>query len=275
MQKIIITTSWDDGSPSDLKLVKLLQRHEVPATFYVPIRRTSEKCLSRSQIREIARDFDIGGHTYSHVNLTKIPLRQAQKEIADCKAELQHIIGRELVAFCYPWGAYNDRIVDIVKNVGFKGARTVRSFRTQITSAYELGTTLHTHNHLVVHYVRQLMSANNWKLFRFLAQHKLLTRDWREIAVGSLNYVAQNGGIWHLWGHSWDIDRHNAWRKLDDVLRAIEETADTHNLSLINNSQLMLNARADEGLNLDCQRLHSKNTFGLFVQRGRLGSCVS
>lgn len=37
MDKAIVTTSWDDGHPSDLKLAELLKRYDVPATFYIPI----------------------------------------------------------------------------------------------------------------------------------------------------------------------------------------------------------------------------------------------
>ena len=38
---ILITTSWDDGHPLDLRLAELLHKYDVPATFYIPV---SEKC---------------------------------------------------------------------------------------------------------------------------------------------------------------------------------------------------------------------------------------
>jgi hypothetical protein len=31
-----ITTSWDDGHPSDLRLADLLHKHSLRGTFYVP-----------------------------------------------------------------------------------------------------------------------------------------------------------------------------------------------------------------------------------------------
>jgi hypothetical protein len=104
---------------------------------------------------------------------------------------------------------------------------------------------------VILLYGRELVSAKNWKLLAFLARRKVLTGDWVGIATRCLNYVAQAGGIWHLWGHSWDIERHNAWSKLDGLFKTIEETAGTHNLSLVDNSQLMLDAHADESSNLE------------------------
>jgi len=37
VNEAIVTTSWDDGHPSDLKLAELLREYDVPATFYIPI----------------------------------------------------------------------------------------------------------------------------------------------------------------------------------------------------------------------------------------------
>jgi len=33
--------------------------------------------------------------------------------------------------------------------------------------------------------------------------------------------VMEDGGIFHLWGHSWEVDGHGDWEKLEDVLRYI------------------------------------------------------
>src|SRR5688500_11915407 len=34
----IVTTSWDDGHPLDIRLAEMLARHGVAGTFYVPLR---------------------------------------------------------------------------------------------------------------------------------------------------------------------------------------------------------------------------------------------
>jgi peptidoglycan/xylan/chitin deacetylase (PgdA/CDA1 family) len=37
MDKAVVTTSWDDGHPLDLKLAELLKKYDVPATLYMPM----------------------------------------------------------------------------------------------------------------------------------------------------------------------------------------------------------------------------------------------
>ena len=37
MNEAILTTSWDDGHPLDLKLADLLARYPIPAALYVPL----------------------------------------------------------------------------------------------------------------------------------------------------------------------------------------------------------------------------------------------
>ena len=97
VNEIIVTTSWDDGDPSDVRLAELLQKYNVPATFYIPIDNVERQCLKPQEIREIADIFDVGGHTYHHVNLTQITLREVEKEIVDGKEELEELIGKKIV----------------------------------------------------------------------------------------------------------------------------------------------------------------------------------
>ncbi len=55
MDRVIITTSWDDGHPLDLKLAELLQRYAIPATFYIPIDNIERQGMNTQEIREIAQ----------------------------------------------------------------------------------------------------------------------------------------------------------------------------------------------------------------------------
>ena len=45
------------------------------------------------------------------------------------------------------------------------------------------------------------------------------TTDWPTLAR-SLGYAAlQRGGVFHLWGHSWELEEHGLWGVLDRLLR--------------------------------------------------------
>ena len=41
------------------------------------------------------------------------------------------------------------------------------------------------------------------------------------LAKKQFNYVLENGGVFHLWGHSWEINKNNGWRKLENVVSFI------------------------------------------------------
>ena len=127
MEKAVVTTSWDDGHPFDLKLAEMLVKYDIPATFYIPIERAKRGCMNPDEIREIGESFDIGGHTYHHVKLPRVSIEEAEKEIVESKRRLEEITGSELLSFCYPYGKFNDQVIGIVKGAGFIGARTAIS----------------------------------------------------------------------------------------------------------------------------------------------------
>jgi len=45
-------------------------------------------------------------------------------------------------------------------------------------------------------------------------------RNWRALALSLLARAAATGGVWHLWGHSWEVERYAMWSDLEYVLAA-------------------------------------------------------
>jgi peptidoglycan-N-acetylglucosamine deacetylase len=237
---IIITTSWDDGSLSDMRLAGLLIKYHIPATFYLPIDNVDRRCLGRAEISALGGNFDIGCHTYHHTDLTAISNGEAQKEIMEGKQELEQIIGREVSSFCYPFGRYNDRIVKIVKACGFTGARTVRLHTRFITNPYKAGTMVTTkqYQYFFKRYLLHTVAAKDYGMLGFIFTKGLYLKAWDRVAVESLNFVMNNGGIWHLWGHSWQIEADSYWDKLERLFRLIDDLP--REALKVNNSQLFL-----------------------------------
>ena len=82
---MLITTSWDDGDPLDLKLCSLLKDYGMRATMYIPIVNPENKVISIDAIRAIAKDFEIGGHTYNHTWLTQVDENRMIHELTESK----------------------------------------------------------------------------------------------------------------------------------------------------------------------------------------------
>src|ERR1700740_1092570 len=81
-----VTTSWDDGHILDRKLAGLLEDYGLSGTFYIAPRnielRPQDRLRSRD-LQALARPFEIGGHTLTHLRLTALPDAAARREIVE------------------------------------------------------------------------------------------------------------------------------------------------------------------------------------------------
>ena len=127
MQQVEIIMSWDDGYPKDLKAADLMAKYDIKGIFFIPVKNSEGlSVLNKSEIRELSNNFDIGGHTFNHIDLTTINIEAAKNEINSGKIEIEDVIGREIDYFCFPRGHYNKSIINLVKQAGFKNARSSR-----------------------------------------------------------------------------------------------------------------------------------------------------
>jgi phosphatidylinositol alpha-1,6-mannosyltransferase len=78
-----------------------------------------------------SKGFEIGAHTVHHPILNECTAQQARAEIADCKAELESIIGGSVHSFAYPNGRpgrdFRHEHVEMVKAAGYRTAVTTSS----------------------------------------------------------------------------------------------------------------------------------------------------
>lgn len=66
----------------------------------------------------------IGVHTCSHPHLSTLTADDQRHEIAECKADLEKLLGREVRHLAYPHGDYNQTTVEIASELGFITAVT-------------------------------------------------------------------------------------------------------------------------------------------------------
>lgn len=87
--------------------------------------------MNRENILTLSADgFDFGGHTRTHKKLISISREEALYEIETGKRDLEELLQKPIHSFAYPYGDFNDQIVTLVKNSGFKAARTVHTDNT-------------------------------------------------------------------------------------------------------------------------------------------------
>jgi peptidoglycan-N-acetylglucosamine deacetylase len=222
---MLITTSWDDGHPSDLRLADLLIEAGLAATFYLP-RCSQRETLNEKATSELAKRFEIGAHTLDHLALTTLELSKARQQTADSKSWIEDITGIPCDMFCPPLGKFNASHVEVMKQCGFIGFRTVElgSVRPMVKGSnfVELPTTVQAHPHTNFAYLK-----NATRRFRLRTIVDTLSlwreRDWQVRAARLLKKAQEQNGIFHLWGHSWEIDENNQWSNLRILLRQMSE----------------------------------------------------
>jgi peptidoglycan/xylan/chitin deacetylase (PgdA/CDA1 family) len=218
-EPVTVTTSWDDGHFLDLRLAEILDECQLPATFYISsasVEIAPADRLSHTGIRDIAERFEIGAHTLTHPRLTSLPVAVARHEIVAGRAHLEDITGRRVTSFCDPGGAFRPEHVRLVREAGFSYARTVRRFSLDAGSdSLRSPTTVQAYRHLVdvgpaLTYAG-LQPVAAWSLYR----------HWDRMAMRLFDRVLEVGGVFHLWGHSWEVDEHRQWGELQRVCEYI------------------------------------------------------
>ncbi|OGG59807.1 hypothetical protein A2765_04440 [Candidatus Kaiserbacteria bacterium RIFCSPHIGHO2_01_FULL_56_24] len=218
-----VTTSWDDGHVLDLKLASLLKRYGVKGTLYIsPFDRelAPEKRLSQRDVRALAKDFEIGAHTVTHPYLPHVDVSTARKEISGSKRILEEWIGTPVTSFCYPKGGFLPVHQEMVREEGFMRARTTERFvLTRGGDPFAFPTSIHTYDHWSD--VWGVLKLARFNLIRFLR----LYRRWDLQATALFDAFLEKGGVFHLWGHSWEVDAHHDWTRLENVLKYIANRA--------------------------------------------------
>jgi peptidoglycan/xylan/chitin deacetylase (PgdA/CDA1 family) len=83
--------------------------------------------LNWSQVREMANSgVCFGSHGVNHKFLTKQNPRDARYEIEVSKKKLEDGLGLPVFYFSYPYGDYNEMIINLVQEAGYKAAFTLR-----------------------------------------------------------------------------------------------------------------------------------------------------
>jgi peptidoglycan/xylan/chitin deacetylase (PgdA/CDA1 family) len=77
--------------------------------------------MSAAQLREVATlGFQIGSHSSSHRDLTRLERGMARDELRNSKMEIEDLIGREVSEISFPFGRYDCASVEMAREAGYK-----------------------------------------------------------------------------------------------------------------------------------------------------------
>lgn len=109
--------NWGEDYTSDI--LKILDKHEVKATFFVMGKWAIYPKENMEVLKNIyLKGHEIGNHSYLHPMFSKISKDRMEKEINDTNKVIKEIIGEDIKLFRFPSGDFNSLGVEVVENMG-------------------------------------------------------------------------------------------------------------------------------------------------------------
>jgi hypothetical protein len=182
--------------------------------------------MSAAQVRDLSTTFEIGAHTLDHVFLPDVPDIRADEQIAGSKKWVEDVTGNPCPLFCPPAGKFHHHHLRLIRIAGFRGLRTVEFMSLDrprsIDGLLVMPTTLQACPHGRAVYLRnfakRLAMRNLW-LWITTAR----SPDWASNVRDLLAATLRRGGVFHLWGHSWEITEHAQWDRLEQAFGLMSE----------------------------------------------------
>lgn len=199
-KKKALTLSYDDGVVQDMRLIDIMNKHSIKGTFninsgYLNNSNVPTKRMSEEQVCALYKNsgHEVAIHGLCHYMMEKLSENHAVYEIIEDRRRLEKLFGTIIRGCAYPFGTYNDTVVDILKLCGIKYARTVVS-----TEKFDIPT--------------------DWLRLPATCHHN----NPRLFELADL-FVNKEPGhspwLFYLWGHSYEFDDNDNW----DVIEKFAE----------------------------------------------------
>ncbi len=190
----IVTFSYDDGPQADARLVELFNKYGVKATFH--LNSAKYRGMTDEQLAEFAalyKGHEISTHTVHHGFPVLMPTSSLINEALEDRRLLEKIAEYPVIGMSYPYGNYDDRVIDVFKSVGIVYSRTVRSHGNFNLPADFMQW------HPTCHHGGALALCE-----KFLEESRYSDR-----------------ALFYIWGHSYEFDNANNWDLMEKILEQI------------------------------------------------------
>lgn len=220
-KKVYVITSWDDTDNLDLRMMKLLDKYDLKGTFFV-ITDYIDKKITLNSIKDISINHEIGAHTVNHVTLTDVEDRVAYTEMFQSKKILEKHLDKKINSFAYPKGKYNKTHIKLAEEIGYESARTTKSFYiNKPKNRYEMHSTLWTYPHAFKDVLSQIRLYKISINFMF---NPFIIKQWDLLGKKIFDLMENKSGVYHIFGHSWQIEEKKSWDKLENLFDYISSS---------------------------------------------------
>lgn len=212
-----VTFSFDDGVTQDKRLIDILNKYGLKATFNLnsSLLGLKGKVEANGQVlrhertpanrvSEVYAGHEIAVHTLTHPNLTQLDDDTVVWQVEEDRKTLERLTGDRVCCMAYPCGGTNndDRVAALIKD------RTAIRFARTITSSYsfEIPENLFRYNPSVYYIEKD-------KLF--------------ELGEKFVRLKADKPQVFYIWGHSYEMDAGCiSWQEFEEFCRLISNKSD-------------------------------------------------
>lgn len=203
------TMSYDDGVFQDIRLIEILNRYGLKATFNlnsglfgqqrilqvrgVPV---NHNRLKAEDIRGIYAGHEVAAHTVTHAMLPECSQEEIVREVEADRLALSELTGYEVVGMAYANGGENnnDTVAQVIRErTNIQYARTITC-----TGNFAIQKNLLRYNPTVFHLRMDEMFALGEQ---FLAMEP------------------ETPQLFYVWGHSYELDAENTWNRFEEFCR--------------------------------------------------------
>ncbi len=202
--------SYDDGVTQDIRLTELLRKYNLTATFNLNSQLSQNEFswvhqsgavitrLHHNVLSELYEGFEVASHTCSHPYMENLTEEQITKEMAMDKTVLERLTSQKVCGFAVPFHYYSPLIRACAVNCGFEYSRC-----SDVTYGF--------------------MPWEDYFALKATAFHL----DERvDLLSEQFLSTDEELAIFHLIGHSYDLDTHNAWDRAEVLFNRISESED-------------------------------------------------
>lgn len=198
-----VTLSYDDGVVQDIHLIEIMKKYGLKGTFninsglYAPEGTEYDAHkpngrMTKSMCIETYKDsgMEVAVHGLTHPFLEQLPISMQKHEIMQDRANLENEFGTIIRGMAYPYGTYNDEVVETLRECGILYSRTVVS-----TENFDIPTD----------WLRMPATCHHSHSRLMELAKEFLTDDW-----------TQRAKLFYLWGHSFEFDSDNNWNVIEE-----------------------------------------------------------
>lgn len=206
----VVTFSYDDGCPYDMRLADTLSSYGLKCTFNITGDGSrKERGLTKEDVKEhiLGKGHEIAVHGDYHRAEGTLREIEGIREVLDCRLELENKYGMIIRGMAYP----DTGITRFTNSASYE---KVRKYLTELDIVY--ARTLGKDNNefeLPEDWLCWMPTAhhNNPKIFEYADEFLVL--DFSEKSY----IAATRPRLFYIWGHSFEFENNGNWSLLDEI----------------------------------------------------------